>query len=46
MMSVRFIIPGSQRYFLASFGLCLTLVEFTYLKSYDNSSFISFLARC
>ena len=23
MMSVRFIIPGSQRYFLASFGICL-----------------------
>lgn len=46
MMSVRFIIPGSQWYFLASFGICLTLVEFTYLKSYHNPSFITFLARC
>lgn len=52
MVWVRFIIPGSH-YFLASFGICqilisLTLVEFTYFKSYDrnNRTFISFLARC
>ena len=46
MMSVRFIIPGSQRYFLASFGICRSLGEFTYLKSHDNLSFTSSLARC
>lgn len=45
---VRFVIPHSASLGTYEVLLSLSLVEFTYFKSYDknNLTFISFLARC